>query len=142
MPTKKVIFAPDEYYHVFNRGTLKSEIFLDDRDRIRFLFLILHLQAGITLQNIFRQISYFVQHRMFNIDEEDIKKSLGKRQVELAAFSLMSNHFHLVVKELVDGGVSKYLQKMLNAYTKYFNTKYKKSGHLFQGPFRAVHIGE
>jgi len=79
---------------------------------------------------------------MFNIDEEDIKKSLGKRQVELAAFSLMSNHFHLVVKELVDGGVSKYLQKMLNAYTKYFNTKYKKSGHLFQGPFRAVHIGE
>jgi putative transposase len=142
MPTRKIIFAPDEYYHVFNRGTLKSEIFLDDRDRIRFLFLILYLQAGTTPQNISRQVSYFVKHQVFNINDKYLKVSLKKRQVELASFSLVPNHFHLIIKEMVDNGISKYLHKVSNAYAKYFNTKYKKSGHLFQGPFRAVHIGD
>ena len=140
MPTRKVIFAPDEYYHVFNCGTLKSEIFLDDRDWIRFLFLVLYLQAGVTPQNISRQVSYFVKHLVFNIDDEDIEANLEERQVELVSFSLMPIHFHLVVKEAMDNGISKYLHRVSNAYAKYFNTKYKKSGHLFQGPFRAVHI--
>lgn len=135
MPTRRIVFAPDEYYHLYNRGTQKTNIFLDDRDRIRFLFLVLYFQLQETPQNISRQVSYFVKHRMFNIEV-----SVKKRLVDLVAFSLMPNHFHLLVKEAEEGGISKYLQKLLNAYTKYFNTKYEKSGHLFQGPFKAVHI--
>lgn len=51
----------------------------------------------------------------------------------------MPNHFHLTVYEEKERGISQYMQRILNAYTKYFNTKYERAGHLFQGPFKAVH---
>jgi putative transposase len=60
--------------------------------------------------------------------------------VELTAFALMPNHFHLIVYEAKEGGISKYMQRVQESYSKYFNKKYGKSGHLFQGPFQAVHI--
>ena len=50
------------------------------------------------------------------------------------------NHFHLTVYELEENGISRYMQRVLNSYTKYFNVRYKKSGHLFQGPYKIVHI--
>ncbi len=56
------------------------------------------------------------------------------------AFALMPNHFHLILNEREEGGIANYMQRILNGYTKYFNTKYKRSGHLFQGPYQAVHI--
>lgn len=52
----------------------------------------------------------------------------------------MPNHFHLLIKEVDEGGISAYMQRVLNAYSKYYNTKYEKSGHIFQGPYKAVHI--
>ena len=52
----------------------------------------------------------------------------------------MPNHFHLTVKEVAEGGISQYMQRVLNAYTKYYNAKYNKFGHLFQGPYKIVHI--
>ena len=52
----------------------------------------------------------------------------------------MPNHFHLLIQESKEGGVSAYIQRIEIAYTKYFNTKYKRSGYLFQGPFRSVHV--
>ena len=65
-----------------------------------------------------------------------------KRTVELVAFCIMPNHFHLIVKELEEGGIATYMQRVLNAYSKYYNTKYEKSGHVFQGPYRFVHVGD
>ena len=52
----------------------------------------------------------------------------------------MPNHFHLIVYELKEGGIAQYMQRVLCAYTKYFNAKYKKTGHLFQGPYKAVNV--
>ena len=63
-----------------------------------------------------------------------------KRTVELVAFCIMPNHFHFIIRELKEGGISAYMQRILNAYGKYYNTKYEKSGHVFQGPYRAVHV--
>jgi putative transposase len=65
---------------------------------------------------------------------------LDGRTVELVAFCLMPNHFHLLVKEVEEGGVASYMQRVLGGYTKYFNTKYEASGHVFQGPYKAVHV--
>ncbi len=65
---------------------------------------------------------------------------LKNQYIELVSFILMPNHFHLLVHERQEKGISQYMQRILNSYTKYFNTKYDKSGHLFQGPFRIVHI--
>jgi len=52
----------------------------------------------------------------------------------------MPNHFHLIVHELNEGGISNYMKRILGGYTKYFNTKNESSGHVFQGPFKVVHI--
>lgn len=60
--------------------------------------------------------------------------------MELVNFCLMPNHFHLILQESEENGISKYMEKVQKAYAKYFNAKYKKSGHLFQGPYQIVHI--
>ena len=137
---RKIKIIQGEYYHIFNRGNNKQLIFNDERDWIRLLFLILYLQSPLTFYNITRQTNYFVKHRVFNISGEVIKKIIENRHVELVSFTFMPNHFHLILRELKEGGISHYMQRILNGYTKYFNTKYKTSGHLFQGPFQAVHI--
>jgi|ERR1035437_582806 putative transposase len=134
---RNIKISPDEYYHIFNRGSNKQVIFYDKNDRLRFLFLVLYFQSDITFSNIGRSIKEFVQHRVLNKEAEEIVK---KRTVELVAFCLMPNHFHLVVKNVEETGIANYMQRVQNSYTKYFNTKYKKSGHLFQGPYKAVHI--
>src|SRR3989344_2633670 len=131
------LLAPGEYYHICNRGVNKQTIFHDTRDYIRFLFLIIYFQSPEIFQNITRYIDLFVKHRMFNINVEKIIK---KRTVELVAFCIMPNHFHLILKEVEEGGISSYMQRVLNAYGKYYNTKYERSGHVFQGPYRLVHI--
>ncbi len=129
-----------EYYHIYNRGVGKKIIFKDDRDRIRFLFLILYFQAENNFPQISRIISSYVKHRVFNASN-DVKNGIIKeRFIELTAFALMPNHFHLIVKETKEGGIGKYMQRVLNSYTKYFNTRYNISGHLFEGPYKAVHV--
>jgi len=135
MPKTKI--AINEHYHIYNRGNNKQNIFFEERDYIRFLFLILHFQGGDTVYNIGRHVSNYVRHRMFNIDFGEVSKN---KKVELLAFALMPNHFHFILKEKEQGGISKYLQRIQNSYTKYINTKNKKIGHLFQGPYQSVHI--
>lgn len=137
---RKIKITPGEYYHVYNRGNNKQNIFFDNRDWVRFLFLILYFQSPVIFYNIGRHISYFVRHRVFNISKNITQKILKNRTVEVVNFSIMPNHFHLIVHEAKEGGISQYMQRVLNAYTKYFNAKYGKSGHLFQGPFQIVHI--
>ena len=130
----------NEYYHIFNRGVGKKIIFKDARDRIRFLFLILYFQAENNFPQISRIISFYVKHRVFDIDYDIKNTIIEERFVELTAFVLMSNHFHLIVKETKERGMGKYMQRVLNSYTKYFNTRYDVSGHLFEGPYKAVHV--
>lgn len=137
---RTIPIIPGEYYHVFNRGNNKQLLFLDTRDWIRFLFLIIYLQSPIIFPNISRQISRYVQNRAFNITKDIIEDVVKERHVELVNFALMPNHFHLTLYESKNGGIANYMQRILCAYTKYFNTKYDKSGHLLQGPYKAVHI--
>jgi putative transposase len=134
---RNIIIAPSEHYHIFNRGVTKQVIFHDTKDYYRFLFLILYFQSPIVFKNINELIPQFMQHRVLQKLALEIIK---KRTVELVAFCLMPNHFHLILKESEEGGISAYMQRVLNAYSKYYNTKYQKSGHVFQGPYRAVHV--
>lgn len=138
---RNIKIAPNEHYHIFNRGVGKQTIFHDKSDYVRFLFLIVHFQSSVTFLQIGRlskKFLYDVQHRVLDKEiEQDIVKN---RSVELVSFCLMPNHFHLLIKELEDTGIATYMQRILNAYTKYYNTKYEKSGHLFQGPYKTVHI--
>jgi len=129
-----------EYYHVFNRGVRKQNIFHDKADFVRFLFYVLFLQSPVNFLQISRPVQQYVKHSVFDIGEDKITKIIDGRYVELVAFCLMPNHFHLLLKESRKGGIARYMQRVLNGYTKYYNTKYQKSGHLFQGPYKAIYI--
>ena len=77
---------------------------------------------------------------MCNTNVELTSRIIKTRYVALEAFALMTNHLHLAVCEVKKSGIVRYMQRVLNAYAKYSNTKYETVGHFFQGPYRAVHI--
>lgn len=139
---RKTAFAQDERYHIFNRGNNKQLIFLDDGDRTRFLFLLLFFQADVSPLRINKCVAEFGknQHRVLVDFADEVSEISKNRYVALESFVLMPNHFHLMLLEIQKNGISKYMQRVLNSFTKYCNTKYEKSGHLFQGPFKAVHV--
>ena len=117
-------FSNGELYHLYNRGTDKRKIFLDKRDYERFLF-------GVRRCNSSRK-KIKNSARDFNPS-----KSNGVCEVEnlvkIHAYCLMPNHYHLIVEQLSDNGISKFLQKSMTGYTMFFNTRHKRSGVLFQG---------
>ncbi|PIP55923.1 MAG: hypothetical protein COX06_00445 [Candidatus Zambryskibacteria bacterium CG22_combo_CG10-13_8_21_14_all_42_17] len=130
--------APGEHYHVFNRGVNKQVVFHDTGDYFRFLFLILYFQSPMIFQQLGRFVKEFVQSSALDRGQEE--EIVKKRVVELVTFCIMPNHFHLIVREKEEGGIATYMQRILTSYSKYYNTKYEKSGHVFQGPYKAVHI--
>lgn len=120
-------FVPGEHYHIFNRGVEKRPIFVDQRDWKRFQYL-LYLCNG-TNPVVFKLIQ-----------GNPLDKDRGERLTAILSYALMPNHFHLIVREDTEGGISKFLKRLLTAYSMYFNTKYERSGALFCRPFRARHI--
>src|ERR1035437_7254570 len=137
---RNIKIAPGEYYHILNRGVNKQLIFHDNADRVRFLFLILYFQSPVSFINIGRPVKQFVKHSVFNIEKETMQKISKDRFVEFTSFCLMPNHVHLIIKEVKENGIARYMQRVLNSYTKYYNIKYLKSGHPSQGPYKAVYV--
>jgi len=123
-------FAEKEYYHCFSRGTEKRKIFLSNKDYERFIALlfICNNKEKVHLSNY----SSKNRQNIFNIKRDETL-------VDIGVYCLMSNHFHLLLHEKEEGGISTFMQKLMTAYTMYFNTKYKRSGALFSGRFKAEH---
>jgi len=124
-------FAPDRWYHCYSRGVDKRKTFLDRKDYERFMH-------ALYLCN-----SYIPLHRsdLKNADAETIFQiRRGEPLVSIGAFCLMPNHFHILIQETVEGGISKFMQKVGTAYLMYFNIKYERIGSLFVKPFRSKHI--
>lgn len=139
---RKFKFAENSYYHICNRSNDESTIFSDERDYARFLFFLLYHQASLVFYNLGRYVSYFEKHQSFNVEDEVVSRIVAQRKVALGQFTIMPNHFHLVVQERTKtgDGIPSYLQRIETGYAKSFNAKYKKRGHVFQGRFRAVPI--
>lgn len=138
MPTnRKVVFANGEYYHVFNRGVEKRPVFLNKYEFLRALDSLFFYRFGdLALR--------YSKYLNLNKDKKaELLKDLddSKLQVEIIAFCLMGNHFHLILKQLKENGIAKFMAKFTNSYTKYFNTKHQRVGPLFQGVFKAVYVG-
>jgi len=106
MPIRKTIFAPEEYYHLCNRGNRKQDIFLDDYDRARFLFLLLYGQSEKEILNAGRHAAAFVKNKKFSVYEKIIDQIVFGRIVRLNSFTLMGNHFHITAQETKDGGMN------------------------------------
>ena len=60
--------------------------------------------------------------------------------VEIVAYCLNPNHYHLIVKQISEKGIERFMQKIGTGYTNYFNKRYERSGALFQGKFKSIHI--
>lgn len=127
MPYRTTLFVNGSYYHIFNRGVEKRQIFSGSKDYSRFLKILFYYQFSGPKPS-------FSLYRRFK------NQSFAKNPkiVEIISYCLMPNHFHLLLKQLTDNGVSEFISKISNGYTKYFNTKGNRIGPLFQGAFKAV----
>jgi len=123
-----------EIFHVLNRGVDNREIFLDEEDYFRFIHNLFEFNDPSPVFNL----SYYL-NRLQSIDfvNRYIKKP-RKLIVEILAFCLMPNHFHLLLRQREEGGLTKFMRKIGVGYANYFNQKYKRSGTLFQGRYKLV----
>ena len=124
-------FGFREWYHCYSRGVDKRATFLDDHDYLCFLQLVYLANSDRILQR--SSFSGFT-HR------ERLQVPRGERLVAVGAYCLMPNHFHLLVQEATEGGISKFMQRLGTAYAMYFNAKYERTGNLFVKPFRSKHV--
>jgi len=137
---RKIQFEQGKFYHLCNKSNDGNTIFFDRRDYARMLFFMLFYQFSTPFLNIGRSVSYFTKHSRFNILSKRMEEIYPHRQVELVAFAIMPNHFHILAQEKEEKGIVKYLMRLQGGYAKYINTKRKQSGHVFQGNFRAVAV--
>jgi len=130
---RKIPFAIDEYYHVYNRGVDKRRTFLDEEDVQRFY-------DSLEEFNVLEPIG--------SIYENTFVKKFGSPTSKLGTSALLNvvahctnpNHFHLLLEQKAEKGIEKFMHRVGTGYTKYFNNKYKRSGALFQGRFKSVYV--
>jgi len=127
------LFAEDEFYHTYNRGVEKRDIFMDVSDYERMM-LLLRICNSTTPVNI-REY----RERMFSL-ESIWALDIDGPIVDIGAWCLMPNHFHLLLRERKAGGISQFMQKITTAYTMYFNKRMERVGSLMQGTFKAEPI--
>ncbi len=125
---RKIKFSIDEFYHIYNRGNNKSIIFSSDVDYKRFQRLLYICNSKKPV--IFKTIQGLALDKI----------ERGETIVDIGVYCLMPNHFHLLLHEKVEGGISIFLGKISTAYSMYRNKKYERTGKLFEGAFRAEHV--
>jgi len=131
MPSKYVLrdFQKNNYYHVVNYGINKGQIFVDEEDYKAFLYYI----------KVYLLPKSELEAKMPKLEKRLLSKNRSS-EVEIIGYSLMPNHFHMLLKEVEVGGISRFMKQLSNAYTKYFNERHTRSGSLFEGPFKAVNV--
>ncbi|MBU4315616.1 transposase [Patescibacteria group bacterium] len=121
-------FQSGGFYHIYNRGVDKRTVFMNNSDYFRFMI-------SLSILN--------------NIDQKQIhgiRKSQFKQcqalnpYIRIHSYCLMPNHYHLLVEQVADKGVSNFMQRLGDSYTIFFNTKHDRSGHLFEGPYKVKSI--
>lgn len=131
MPCRLETLTNNEYYHVYNCGVEKRKIFNESNDFNHFLECIFFYQNTNPLTKF--------SQRHFTRRECKIENKI-KYLGEIIVYCLMSNHFHLIIKQLKENGISTIMRKFSNSYSKYFNAKYSRIGPLFQGSFKVKRI--
>jgi putative transposase len=127
MVTRFIIFALGEFYHVYNRGNGKQIIFKDSADYRRFteLLFLSNSHKPINVRDIKKQ-----EASVFDFDRGDTLVNIG-------AYCLMPNHFHILITPCVENGLSTFMNKLGTSYSMYFNRRYNRTGTLFEGAFKA-----
>lgn len=138
MPARLVPLVNGEYYHLLNRGINKQPIFFEARNYKRAIETFKYYSFAASLQIKFSKFLK-LSNEQRNILWDEIENK-GRKLVEIVCFCLMPNHFHFLLLQKEEKGISKFMANFQNSYTKYFNTKYQKFGPILQGQFKAVRI--
>ena len=151
---RKEPFVIGNYVHVYNRGNRKAEIVRTIADKWRFLQALRFFNDSNSSTHILRQIE------SVSLAESDSAKPILKGfdsvfhlgwppnwpekdpLVKILCYSLLPNHFHLLLKEIREDGISKFMQKLGGGYTNYFNLKHREVGRVFQGAYKAKLVNE
>lgn len=127
---RKTPFVTGEFYHIYNRGVDKRNIYLSDKDFDRFL-------QSMNIFNVIEPVGSIYEQSFIE------KSQLGRptsKLVNVVCFCLNKNHYHMLLEQLVDGGISEFMKRLGGGFTKYFNIKYKRNGVLLQSKFKSIHI--
>ena len=125
MPAKNSVkqFIENGYYHIYNRGVEKRDIFLDEQDYAVFL-------------------NYLKKYLSPSSSRSGSDPHELATEIDLLSFCLMPNHFHLLVKQSTRSGITKLVRAICTNYVMYFNKKYERVGTLFQGKYKAVLVNK
>ena len=137
MPRRITPLANGEYYHIYNRGVAQQPTYSSVKTYERFILCLSYYRFNNTPFRLSRLLQIPTDEResiLTNLKNSD------ERIVELIAYCLMPNHFHILIQQLTNVGISKFLRHVTDSYTRYFNTKHDRVGPVFQGAFKAVHI--
>ncbi len=136
MPGRLVPLVNNEIYHVYNRGINRQPTFTNKREHqraINTLMFYRYIKPPLSLSKFLR-LESDRQNDMLNL------LSKGGQLIRILCYCLMPNHFHLLLKQEKNNGISKFLSNMQNSYTRYFNTRHDRDGSLFLDQFKAVRI--
>jgi len=134
---RKVILANDEIYHIYNLGVERRPTFTDKREYDRALLTLDYYRNAETITGLAQVLRLDSEKRDFFFSQ------LAKRNeklIDVLCYCFMPNHFHFLLKQLIEGGIQTFVSNFSNSYTRYFNVKRKRIGPLFQGAFKAVRI--
>jgi len=129
---RKNPFVNGEYYHIYNRGVDKRDIFMSKKDLSRFIQSVKEFNTILPVGNL-RDV---LRDRL-DCGHWKRREKSGNPLVSIICYCFNPNHFHFVLKQMVDGGVSEFLRRLSGGYSRYFNKVYNRSGALFQGKFKA-----
>jgi putative transposase len=136
VPLRKTPLKTGYFYHIFSRGVNRAPIFTSYRNYKQFIETVRYYKykdVAVAFSH-FRDLSQKKQQHLFS------KLNLNKRLVSLISYTLMSNHFHFVLRQDTSEGIKIFMRKLLTSYGKYFNMQHQRVGPLFQGRFKAVLI--
>lgn len=137
MPIRTVPLSNGEFYHIYNRGTARQPTFLNRKDYVRFYLTISYYRFSnppVRLSHLLKQPKETRNSLLVDLE------NTGKKLVELISFVFIPNHFHFLLRQVKEDGISRFVSKTINSYTRFFNTKYDRDGALFKGAFQAVHV--
>lgn len=131
---RNLTFSEKEFYHIFNRGVDKRLLFLEPTDLERFFEGMEQFNNQVTIGSLTRAVE--TDPRRHGVSTNKMPEKL----VNFIAYAVNPNHFHFILEQVTEKGIERFMHKLSMGYSKYINAKYKRSGALFQGSFKAIHI--
>ncbi len=137
MPIRRVVLANNQIYHILNRSLQRIPIFQNTKEKKRIINLINYY----SFKNRPCKFSRYKQFSKERREKIILELNPGrKKRVEIICYCLMPNHFHLLVKQAQDNGITRFMCDLQNSYVRYYNIKHNRKGPLFESQYKAIRI--